>query len=58
MKEILLLLLFKLQIVFNPVALYYNKKQHTNNTYTQTNTAHKTTQTTKDIQHTMNAMQI
>jgi hypothetical protein len=44
---------------FYPVAVYYNKKQHKNNTHhTQTNTAHKTTQTIKDTLHTMNIMQI
>jgi hypothetical protein len=37
---------------FYPVALYYNKTQHTNNT------AHKTTPTIKDALHTMNTMQI
>jgi hypothetical protein len=46
---------------FYPVAVYYNKTQHTNNTshkithHTQTNTAHKNTQTIKDTLHTMNA---
>jgi hypothetical protein len=40
---------------FYPVAIYYNKTQHTNNKpHTQTNTAHKTTQI-KDTLHTMNA---
>jgi hypothetical protein len=50
---------------FYPVAVYYNKSQHTNNNtshkithHTQTNTAHKTTQTIKDTLHTMNALQI
>jgi hypothetical protein len=42
---------------FYPVAVYYNKTQHTNNT-PHSNTAHKTTQTIKDTLHTMNAMQI
>jgi hypothetical protein len=46
--------LFKLQMGFYPVAVYYNKTQHTNNT--QTNTAHKTTQTIKDTLHTMNTI--
>jgi hypothetical protein len=42
---------------FYRVAVYYNKTQHTNNTshkithHTQTNTAHKTTQTIKDTAH-------
>jgi hypothetical protein len=47
--------LFKLQMCFYPVAVYYNKTQHTNNTHhnyntQQTNTAHKTTRTIKDTQ--------
>jgi desulfoferrodoxin (superoxide reductase-like protein) len=46
---------------FYPVAVYYNKTQHTKTHITQithhtrTNTAHKTTQTIKDTLHTMNA---
>jgi hypothetical protein len=42
---------------FYPVAVYYNKTQHTNNT-PHSNTAHKTTQTIKGTLNTMNAMQI
>jgi hypothetical protein len=53
----LLLLLFKLQMGFYPVAVYYNKTQHTHNT-PHSNTAHKTTQTLKDTLHIMNTMQI
>jgi hypothetical protein len=45
--------LFKLQMGFYPVAVYYNKTQHTNNTHHSTNTAHKTTQTIKDTLHTI-----
>jgi hypothetical protein len=40
-----------------PVAVYYNKTQHTNNT-PHSNTAHKTTQKIEDTLHTMNTMQI
>jgi hypothetical protein len=48
---------------FYPVAVYYNKTQHTNNTHHTNNTppsnaAHKTTQTIKDTLHTMNAIQL
>jgi hypothetical protein len=44
---------------FYPVAVYYNKTQHTNNTHhNETNTAHKSTQTIKDTLHTKNAIQI
>jgi hypothetical protein len=48
---------------FYPVAVYYNKTQHTNNTHNinntpHSNTAHKITQTIKDSLHTMNAMKI
>jgi hypothetical protein len=43
-------------MVFYPVAVYYNKTQHTSHKithHTQTNTAHKTTQTIKDtMKHT------
>jgi hypothetical protein len=45
---------------FYPVAVYYNRTQHTNNTHhtiihhTQTIIAHKTTQIIKDTLHTMN----
>jgi hypothetical protein len=42
---------------FYPVAVYYNKTQHTNNT-PHSNTAHKTTQTIEDRLHTRTAMQI
>jgi hypothetical protein len=42
-----------------PLAVYYNKTQHANNTHhTQTNTAHETTQTIKDTLHTMNNINI
>jgi hypothetical protein len=51
--------LFKLQMGFYPVAVYYNKTKHTNNTHhIQANTAHKTTQNIKDTLHTINAMQM
>jgi hypothetical protein len=55
---------FKLQMCFYLVAVYYNKTQHAINTqhkithHTQTNTAHKTTQTITDTLHTMDTMQI
>jgi hypothetical protein len=49
--------LFKLQMGFYPVAVYYNKTQHTNNT-PHSNTAYKTTQTIKDTLHTMISVQI
>jgi hypothetical protein len=55
--------LFKLQMGFYPVAVYYNKTQHTTHItqithHSQTITAHKTTQTIKDTLHIINTMQI
>jgi hypothetical protein len=47
--------LFKLQMGFYPVAVYYNKTQHTSHKithHTQTNTAHKSTQTIMDTYYT------
>jgi hypothetical protein len=46
--KLLLLLLFKLQMGFYPVAVYYNKTQHTNNTHHTNNTPYSNkTQHTK-----------
>jgi hypothetical protein len=40
---------------FYPVAVYYNKNTQITH-HTQTNTAHKRTQTIKDTLHTMNTI--